>query len=504
MRTLRIGAIAGALVLGAGLTAVSGPSAPSEARPTSQPQAPQLQQTPEDGTLVHLFQWSWDAVADECESFLGPEGFTGVQVSPPQEHVVVEYDEGAEYPWWQDYQPVSYQLDNTRRGTVEDFQGMVDTCADNGVRIYVDAVINHMTGPEAGAGSNGTEWSKYEYPDLHGDGEYGYSRENDFGPCFDEITDWNDRQQVQECELLGLSDLDTGSAYVQDRLVQYLNGLVGMGVGGFRVDATKHVQVEHIDAVFSQLDDVPGGGGRPHVYHEVIGDGTIPYTDYTDHGQITNFDYHRDLSNRFADGSIADLTEMPDHGGLTSDEAVVFVDNHDTQRSEPILTHQDGERYYLATAFMLAHPYGTPKVMSGYDFGGNEAQGPPSTGVEEGNPAGAITEHADCDGSSGWTCDHRHEAVAGMAAFRTATAGTGLEERARDGESRVAFDRGKEGFAAFNANGSEWELDAETSLSDGEYPNAAGPGTVTVSGGQVQATVPADGAVALHTGDRVS
>src|SRR5699024_7016982 len=121
MKTLRIGAIAGALALGAGLMTVSGPSAPSEAQPVSAPQAPQAQQTPEDGTLVHLFQWSWDAVADECEAFLGPQGFTGVQVSPPQEHVVVEHDEGAEYPWWQDYQPVSYQLDNTRRGTVEDF-----------------------------------------------------------------------------------------------------------------------------------------------------------------------------------------------------------------------------------------------------------------------------------------------------------------------------------------------------------------------------------------------
>ncbi|WP_017614304.1 alpha-amylase [Nocardiopsis salina] len=500
MTTLRIGAVAGALVLGAGLLAASGASTPTETQPAAAAQPPQAQQAPEDGTIVHLFQWTWDSVAQECTDFLGPEGFTGVQVSPPQEHVVEEHSEGGNYPWWQDYQPVSYQLDNTRRGTVDDFQDMVDTCADNGVRIYVDAVINHMTGPESGTGSNGTEWSKYEYPDLYGDGEYGYGHD-DFGPCFDEITDWDDREQIQECELVQLADLDTGSEYVQDRLVQYLNGLIGMGVAGFRVDATKHVQVEHVDAIFSQLDDVPGWGGQPHVYHEVIGDETIPYTDYTDHGQITNFDHHRALSHSFADGDIAGLTEMPDHGGLTSEEAVVFVDNHDSQRYEPILTYEDGDRYHLATAFLLAHPYGTPVVMSGYDFEGNIAEGPPSTGEEDGNPAGWITEEADCDNTSEWTCDHRNEAVAGMAEFRTATAGTGLEERYRDGESRVAFDRGEDGFAAFNATDSEWELDAETSLPDGDYPNAAGPGTVTVSDGQVQATVPADGAVALHTGD---
>jgi hypothetical protein len=30
--------------------------------------------------LVHLFEWSWDSIAQECENFLGPKGFCGVQV----------------------------------------------------------------------------------------------------------------------------------------------------------------------------------------------------------------------------------------------------------------------------------------------------------------------------------------------------------------------------------------------------------------------------------------
>ena len=39
--------------------------------------------------IVHLFEWSWDAVADECTKVLGPKGFCGVQVSPPNEHIQV-------------------------------------------------------------------------------------------------------------------------------------------------------------------------------------------------------------------------------------------------------------------------------------------------------------------------------------------------------------------------------------------------------------------------------
>jgi len=30
--------------------------------------------------IVHLFEWHWGTVADECETFLGPNKFAGVQV----------------------------------------------------------------------------------------------------------------------------------------------------------------------------------------------------------------------------------------------------------------------------------------------------------------------------------------------------------------------------------------------------------------------------------------
>lgn len=30
--------------------------------------------------IVHLFEWHWSDIADECENFLGPRKFGGVQV----------------------------------------------------------------------------------------------------------------------------------------------------------------------------------------------------------------------------------------------------------------------------------------------------------------------------------------------------------------------------------------------------------------------------------------
>ncbi|MFD3401289.1 hypothetical protein ACFWUU_11450 [Kribbella sp. NPDC058693] len=89
--------------------------------------------------IVQLFEWNWNSVGRECGAVLGPKGYGAVQVSPPQEHVVLP---GSGYPWWQDYQPVSYKLDNTRRGTRAEFVAMVNSCHAAGVKVYVDSVIN--------------------------------------------------------------------------------------------------------------------------------------------------------------------------------------------------------------------------------------------------------------------------------------------------------------------------------------------------------------------------
>ncbi|MDS1269522.1 carbohydrate-binding module family 20 domain-containing protein [Lipingzhangella sp. LS1_29] len=477
-----------------------------------------------DEVLVHLFQWNWNSIAAECAEYLGPNGYSGVQVAPPQEHVVVpeseEDDRGqvGEYPWWQDYQPVSYQLDNTRRGDADDFQNMVDTCAEHDVKIYVDAVINHMTGPGDGVGSNGTEWEQYSYPDLFGDGTASFDYD-DFGPCWREIEDWNDRDEVQDCELLELADLNTADPDVRAPVIDYLAGLVNMGVSGFRVDAAKHIQEEHLEAMIDALpavpDGYPGAGEQPDFFHEVYGDATIPYTAYTPYGDVTNFDHQANVAQSFREGQIADLGDVGTPGGLAANEATVFVDNHDIQRDghsdgKELLTYHDGERHYLATAYLLAHDYGTPKVMSSYDFelDGGEAEGPPNHEPQDGNPAGALTADTDCD-SEDWICEHRAPMVTGLVTFSNHVGAAPVTSATSAGDGRLAFDRGEVGLAAFNATGEAWEATLATNLDDGEYCDLAqGPlgadgscagDTVTVADGEVHAQIPADGALALAT-----
>jgi alpha-amylase len=43
------------------------------------------------------------------------------------------------------YQPVSYKL-QSRQGTRDELRAMTQACRKSGVRVYADAVLNHMSG----------------------------------------------------------------------------------------------------------------------------------------------------------------------------------------------------------------------------------------------------------------------------------------------------------------------------------------------------------------------
>nr|XP_021403183.1 pancreatic alpha-amylase [Lonchura striata domestica] len=107
---------------------------------------------PKRTSIVHLFEWRWQDIAQECERYLAPNGFGGVQVSPPNENIVIT---NPNRPWWERYQPISYKI-CTRSGNEQEFRDMVTRCNNVGVRIYVDAVVNHMCGAGGGSGTHST------------------------------------------------------------------------------------------------------------------------------------------------------------------------------------------------------------------------------------------------------------------------------------------------------------------------------------------------------------
>jgi alpha-amylase len=445
--------------------------------------------------IVHLFEWPWASVATECSTQLGPKGFGGVQVSPPQEHVVLP---GQGYPWWQDYQPVSYQL-NTRRGDRAAFASMVQTCHNAGVKIYVDAVINHMAGGgSTGNGSAGSTYSHYAYPAV----PYG---NDDFHHCgrngTDDIANYGDRWEVQNCELVDLSDLKTESSYVRGKITGYLSDLVSLGVDGFRVDAAKHMPAADMAAI---IDPIPGD---PYIYSEVIegGSGEPTPEEYTGIGDVTEFRYGDTVSNAFRNGSLSNLNNLPSSMRLGSGDAVAFIDNHDTQRNgRNVLTYKNGSAYDLAEAFLIAYPYGVPAVMSSFTFSSADA-GPPAS-------ANGTTSAVTC--GSGWQCEHRKRTTANMVGLRNAATGAAVTNWWSNGNDQIAFGRGSAAFVAFNRSGSALSRTFQTSLPAGTYcdvmsgdasgTTCTGTTYAVTSAGLVTATVPANGVLALHINARTS
>lgn len=178
--------------------------------------------------IVHLFEWKWSDIADECERFLGPQGFGGVQVSPANENVIIN-----NRPWYERYQPISYIL-STRSGNRADFIDMTTRCNNVGVRIYVDVVFNHMAAHQGiGTGGSEADVPARSYPAVP------FSIDDFNYQC--SINDYNNVYEVRDCELVGLPDLNQSNEWVRERIVDFLNDLISVGVAGFRVDAAKHM-----------------------------------------------------------------------------------------------------------------------------------------------------------------------------------------------------------------------------------------------------------------------
>eukprot|EP00095_Tigriopus_kingsejongensis_P000508 maker-scaffold367_size194084-snap-gene-0.49 protein:Tk00508 transcript:maker-scaffold367_size194084-snap-gene-0.49-mRNA-1 annotation:"hypothetical protein DAPPUDRAFT_64687" len=427
--------------------------------------------------LVEMFEWKWVDVAQECERFLGPAGYCGVQISPPHEHIWLP-DEKC--PWWQRYQVASYKLES-RSGTRAEFIDMVQRCNAAGVRIIADSIVNHAAGMDrVGPGYAGTDFDttggKHDFPAIPYSDEHFTPREmcpSDSGS----VDNYSVADNVRNCYLVGLSDLYGANSHVQQMVADYYNDLIDIGVAGFRVDAAKHMWPEDIAAIQALLNPLNTKhgfkqGSLPFFVHEVIDrdDGVVRVQEYYDLGLVTEFRYSQKIAWATT-GDWGQYGGMYDPGwGMSDPEyAFVFVDNHDNQRGHggagDVVTFMDGKQYAYATSMMLATEYGFSRVMSSYEFE-NSDQGPPSD-ANFGTNNVPINEDGSCGG--GWVCEHRWNPIAKMVQFSNAVAGAPQDHFWSDGDSAGLARVGK-GFFAMTQR-ADFSKSVQTGLPAGDYCN---------------------------------
>ncbi|KAJ8089118.1 hypothetical protein PM082_014366 [Marasmius tenuissimus] len=373
---------------------------------------------------------------------------------------------------------------------------MISTCHAAGVKVIADTLFNHMAGIESGTGTAGSSFTHYNYPGIY--------QNQDFHHCGlepgDDIVNYGNRVEVQTCELVNLADLATDTDFVRGRLAAYANDLLSLGIDGLRLDAAKHIATGDIANILGRLNS------KPYITQEVIFGAGEPITpsEYVNNGDVQEFRYTSTLRDAFLGGGISGLQNLDNRGWVSGSQANVFVANHDTERGGNSLnSNSPSNTYVTATVFSLAHPYGTPTVLSSYSFSNNDA----------GGPNGGTGTCSATGGSNGWLCQHRWVAFSGMVGFRNTVGSAGITNWTSPQSQQIAFGRGSAGYVAINNADSAWSATFRTSLADGSYcdvisgKSSSGSCTgtgVTVSGGSFTATVPARSALAIHTGAKGS
>lgn len=441
--------------------------------------------TGKGSVIIQMFEWNWNSLATECTQFIGPAGYGYVQVSPPTDHITGDQ-------WYTDYQPVSYEL-TSKRGTPAEFASMVSTCAAAGVGVIADVVWNHMT---AGSGTSiaGNTYTHYNYPAVP------YTQ-SDFHAACDQ-DDYTNATNVWDCQLDGLADLATDtSSNVRTQETAYGNNLISNGVKGFRLDSAKSMNPADIAGVLAGLSS------EVYITQEVIygDDQAVNPSEYTGNGDVMEFRFAGTLQSAFLGSGLSILENIDADGWIPGSSANVFVADHDTERSASSLNYSCPDNSYTnAHVFLLGYDYGTPTVLSGYEFSSYD-QGAPNNGT------GTCIGNT---GEGGWICQHRWTPVIGMVGFHNNVGTNNVSDWQSPSSELIGFGRGSAGFVAINNQDSDWDAMFTSQLTGGSYcdvtsgnlTNNACTGTeVTVSsGGDISVTVPSYGAIAIHSGAMLS
>ncbi|KAL7045065.1 hypothetical protein ACKWTF_002145 [Chironomus riparius] len=225
---------------------------------------------------------------------------------------------------------------------------------------------------------------------------------------------------------------------------------------GFRIDASKHMYPTDLEIIFNRVKYLNTTFGfkpksDPFVYQEVIDTGNEAISKYEYiFACVTEFRYSSEIGRSFSGGD--DLKWLVGFGEkwslLPSHLAVVFIDNHDNQRSSGsgILSYKMRKNYIMAQSFSLAHPYGIKRIMSSFAFDDN-SQGPPHD-----ENFSILSPSIDSTGNctNGWVCEHRWHPIASMVKFMNVVDGEQITSWWDNGKNQIAFSRGSKGFIVFN------------------------------------------------------
>ncbi len=285
---------------------------------------------PQDGTILHAWNWSMQTVTDHLEE-IANAGFSAIQISPMQPQKDYTGIGLWEANWWKLYQPLAFSIatqDNSI-GTKADLQALCQAADAYGIKIIVDVVANHMAGSNYATLDPAIQ--AYE-PQI-----YDQNLIHDYNQAVNDSS----IRDVTQGSLSNLPDLDTSSPIVQQRVLSLLEEYVDVGVTGFRFDAAKHIETPSDGTYASDFWPTVINGVTQYAADKGITDlyfyGEIlntagtgrSYTEYTPYMSVTANNLSDSIRYAITAKSTSNLMAASYITGVPADKSLLWAESHD-------------------------------------------------------------------------------------------------------------------------------------------------------------------------------
>lgn len=426
-----------------------------------------------DGTILHAWCWSFNAIKENMAA-IKEAGYTSVQTSPINAVVVGNGgDKKFTEQWYYHYQPTAYTIGNYQLGTEAEFIEMNRVAEQYGIKIIVDAVLNHTTSDYNAISSEVKSIPKW----THGNTL---------------IENWGSRWDVTQNALLQLWEWNTQNPEVQQYLLKFLKNAVADGADGFRYDAAKHIELpgEYPNEFGSNFWNVILNNGTEFQYGEILQDNISRDADYANLMSITASQYGHSIRDMLRNRNVHAGNLGNYQAGVDPSKLVLWVESHDTYAngktdSESESAWMSDEDLKLGWAMITARAKGTPLFFSRPVGGGNGVRFPEKTKI----------------GDAGSNL-YKDPTIVAVNKFHNAMVGQSEYIRNPNGDTTVAMiERGTQGAVITNLSDSEKSLNTETKLANGTYKDQISGKTYTVSNGRISGSIARRSVLVLTNGE---
>ena len=460
----------------------------------------------DDSTILQAWTWSFKNIENNLDT-IAEQGFTTVQVSPPNE--IKKGTQNAKFlqsdnqnGWWMYDQPAGFQLNNSTDnalGTKADFISMCEKAHQKGIKIIVDAVVNHMGTKDGDDSNTSTDPMSHVTPRAQTfepaiyNGKLFHSPWKQMQYIESNASQYDSTYDLTRNCTSGLPDLMTENATVQNAIYEYLDELLKSGADGFRFDAAKHIETP--DDISSLRSDFwtntlnkarqanPDKEG--YAYGEILNTCGInrPYSMYFKYMQVTDNCAHRDrIMPAIKNGSGTGVFPFYSDSGnstFTKANTVQWEESHDTyiDGTTTSLTVAQRNKIWAAvagradiTSVYLARPSDNTNTNDLYNITIGEAR------------------------KTAWANDvtkavnQFHNYFAGQGEYTSVSGNKAMIERGTTGAIIITMGGTNGGSVSLTAN----------KLANGTYKDAISGNTFTVANKKVTGTVGNTGVAAIY------